>query len=188
MPASPTGRRSFLTILGASLSASFGFRRQNAREFSGPFPFGRRYVTGVDASGKSRIVNDQPVPASAAWRRPGPEGVREGYDYWVIRQLPAPLDETSDPLATWAAPGGLEAAVGRFITWQPGFESPIHSTPTLDFVLVIAGGLELRLQTETRVLRPGDGVIQRGTKHSWRVPGPEPCTIAAILFDAHKQA
>lgn len=134
------------------------------------------------------MTDESPVPVNATWRRPGKEGFREGYDFWLVRELPAPLHEAADPLIGWkpgneAPPGGI---VGRLVTWQPGFEARLPTTPTLDFGIVLSGQLELGLETESRLLSPDDVVVQRGTAHSWRVPGPDPCTIAFILLDARE--
>jgi hypothetical protein len=40
------------------------------------------------------------------------------------------------------------------------------------------------LDTDSRILGPGDVVVQRGTRHGWRVAGAEPCTFAAVFIDA----
>jgi hypothetical protein len=52
----------------------------------------------------------------------------------------------------------------------------------------MSGQLELVLDTESRLLNPGDIVIQRGTAHGWRVSGLEPCTFAGIMLDAQPRA
>jgi len=180
-------RRHFLSTLGAILAFHPKLLAiSNKIESPGLAQFGRRFVTGLDSSGKSTITDDGPVPSNATWKRPGKEGFREGFEFWLVRNLPAALNEATDPLIGWepineAPPGGL---VARFVSWQPGFEAPLHKTPTLDLVIVLSGKLELGLETESRMLGPGDVVVQRGTAHWWRVPGPEPCTLAAILVDA----
>ncbi|MBP6772565.1 MAG: cupin domain-containing protein [Gemmatimonadaceae bacterium] len=78
--------------------------------------------------------------------------------------------------------------IGRLITWAPGFQYPVHTTPTLDFGVIVSGRLELILDTGSTILTPGDVVIQRGTAHGWRVVGDEPCTWAVILIDAQSRS
>ena len=123
-----------------------------------------------------------PIPSTAQWNRDGVQG----FDFWVLGGLPAKLDETENPPEDWrpvnkAPPGG---AVCRLITWPPGFEYPMHATPTLDFMVVLAGELDLGLETETVILGPGGVLVQRGTAHSWRVLESGPATALAVLFDA----
>lgn len=146
---------------------------------------GRRYVTGVDAEGRSCLVDIGEIPASARWKDEG----AEGYDFWVVPRLPAALHEASNPSPEYesgnqAPPGGL---IGRLITWAPGFSYPMHETPTLDFILVVSGQLELGLDTGGCLLGPGDVLIQRHTLHRWHNPGPGPCTFAVIMMDAGRQ-
>jgi quercetin dioxygenase-like cupin family protein len=66
-------------------------------------------------------------------------------------------------------------------TWQPGFSYRMHRTPTVDFIVIVSGQLELLLDDGSVRLKPGDSVVQRGTSHGWRVIGKEPCTFAGVL-------
>jgi len=145
----------------------------------------RRYVTGTNSAGKSCVVDVGDIPASARWTH----GDAQAHDFWVVPALPAPLDESSNPPDGWvginAAPQG--GVIGRLITWPPGFQYPMHATPTLDLVIIVSGQLELGLECEQHRVVAGDVVVQRGTAHSWRNPGPDPCTFAVILLDAAKR-
>jgi quercetin dioxygenase-like cupin family protein len=128
------------------------------------------------------VTSEEPVPAGSAWQ----SATTAGLVFSVIREVPAPLDDPVEPTSDYrpanrAPSRGLD---GRLFTWQPGFAYRRHSTPTLDFIIVLAGQIELLLDTESRVLGPGDVVIQRGTMHGWRVAGSEPCTFAGIFVDA----
>jgi hypothetical protein len=40
------------------------------------------------------------------------------------------------------------------------------------------------METREKLLRSGDGLIQRGTNHSWSVRGNEPAIVAAVLVSA----
>lgn len=149
-------------------------------------PVGRRVVTGVDPQGRSCITTDALPPASAMWNE---EDGAQGMDFWVARQVPAPLDGPLEPAKDWelsnhAPTGGL---IGRRITWPPGFEYPAHATPTLDLGVIVSGRLELILDTGSTILEPGDVLVQRGTAHGWRVVGSEACTWVVVMIDAPKR-
>jgi quercetin dioxygenase-like cupin family protein len=110
----------------------------------------------------------------------------EAHDFWVVPELPAPLQESANPPPGWTpvnrAPSG--GVVGRRITWPPGFQYPMHTTPTLDFIVILSGQLELGLEKGTQLLGPGDVLVQQGTAHRWRNPGPASCTFVAVMIDA----
>ena len=188
MGTSAPQRRSFIAqVLGAfgllvpAVSASATAASAGTLTSRGS-AFGRRFVTGVDASGRSTIVDVGDIPASAQWHGSG----SDAFDFWVVPELPAPLREAANPPEAWTpvnrAPRG--GVVGRLITWAPGFQYPMHSTPTLDFIVVLSGQLESILENGTQRLGPGDVLVQRGTVHGWRNPGSEPCTFVAVLVDA----
>ncbi|KAI3343385.1 hypothetical protein F4824DRAFT_439743 [Ustulina deusta] len=62
-----------------------------------------------------------------------------------------------------------DSAVLRWYDIGPGVESSLHRTMSIDYLVLLFGELELVLDSgETRALRPGDVVIQRGTMHSWK--------------------
>ena len=177
-------RRGFLaSILGTALG--FIAQKSNAQTIkkeSPPVRIGRRIVTGTDDQGRSRVASEEPVPTSSTWRNDRAEGLV----FWVARELPVPMagqiEPTSDYQPANRAPArGLD---GRLFTWAAGHSYPRHATPTLDFIIILSGRLELVLDAESRVLEPGDVVVQRGTQHAWRVVGTEPCTFAGIILDA----
>lgn len=72
--------------------------------------------------------------------------------------------------------------------WQPGAGYEMHRTPTLDFVIIVSGRLELLLDNGTVQLGPGDCLVRCGTLHGWRVIGSEPCTFAGVMVSAHQKA
>jgi quercetin dioxygenase-like cupin family protein len=55
------------------------------------------------------------------------------------------------------------------------------------FEVVLSGevALELDAGAET-VLRPGDTVVQNGTRHRWINRGKDPAVIAAFIVGAHR--
>lgn len=61
----------------------------------------------------------------------------------------------------------------------------MHRSASLDYGVVIEGDFELILDSgETRVLHPGDVVINRGVTHMWRNPNPDKWgRILFVLID-----
>src|ERR687885_98369 len=61
----------------------------------------------------------------------------------------------------------------------------MHTTDTVDFDLVVSGEVWLELDDGAEVrLRPGDCVVQNGTRHAWRNKSDQPCLIAVALIGA----
>jgi quercetin dioxygenase-like cupin family protein len=63
----------------------------------------------------------------------------------------------------------------------------MHTTDTIDFEVIISGQVYLKLSDGTeKLLKPGDTVVQNGTRHLWRNPGPEPCLMAVFMVGANR--
>jgi Cupin domain len=59
--------------------------------------------------------------------------------------------------------------VYRILDVLPGFDAIMHRTVSIDVGLVLEGEVELSLDSgETRIMRKGDIIVQRGTMHGWR--------------------
>jgi len=145
-------------------------------------PVHRRVVTGVNASGKSAVLIDGPVPPEGTWAREG----QYGSQAWLVDRIPVDLTDSRDPIAghplgALPPPGG---AFFRVFTWEQGSGFDMHQTPTIDFLVVVSGRMELLMEEGSAKLGPGDCVVQRGTRHAWRVVGDEPCTFAAVFLPA----
>jgi mannose-6-phosphate isomerase-like protein (cupin superfamily) len=64
----------------------------------------------------------------------------------------------------------------------------MHTTDTVDLDLMLSGEMFLELDDGAEVhLRPGDCVIQNGTRHAWHNRGSEPCTMLSILVGAQRR-
>lgn len=59
----------------------------------------------------------------------------------------------------------------------------MHTTHTLDAIILVKGHVRLILDKEETVIGPGDVVIQRATNHAWAVEGDEPALFVAVLVD-----
>ncbi len=66
----------------------------------------------------------------------------------------------------------------------PGGDAVMHRTETLDYVICLAGEVEMDLDDSTLKLSAGDVMVQRGTNHAWVNRGTQPARIAFILIDA----
>jgi mannose-6-phosphate isomerase-like protein (cupin superfamily) len=60
----------------------------------------------------------------------------------------------------------------------------MHTTETVDIVTLLSGELWAILETGETMLKPGDTLVQRGTKHAWRNKGDVPAVIVAIQISA----
>ena len=64
----------------------------------------------------------------------------------------------------------------------------MHTTHTLDAIILVKGHVRLILDQDETVLQPGDVVIQRATNHAWAVEGDEPALFVAVLVDRRGQS
>jgi hypothetical protein len=137
-------------------------------------PNPKRYITENDEEGNS-FFSDTLSESLPVLNDLGGALVRLGYTtdrppVVLINGTDIKLYETSlngvPPLVTQG--GGANV---WYIDTPPDSESPMHRTVSLDFVIQIAGEIELTLSSgETRIIKPGDLTIQRSTLHKWRNP------------------
>ena len=59
----------------------------------------------------------------------------------------------------------------------------MHTTHTLDAIILVKGRVRLILDKEETVIGPGDVVVQRATNHAWAVEGDESALFVAVLVD-----
>lgn len=162
----------------------------------------RRVVTGHDAEGNAIVVSDGPPKRVVDI----PDGVGLGDVLW-IDGWPADADAGGDapdgPVVLEPPPGGLSVRIIRFGGNPPGTpteeqwiridgddpaEPGMHTTDTLDFMVVLDGEIVLGLDDGEHRLGPGDTVIQRGTRHRWRIAGESPCTYAVFMLRTEADA
>jgi mannose-6-phosphate isomerase-like protein (cupin superfamily) len=135
-----------------------------------PIPFGTRGGATYLVWGRDDIArfpdDGSPQPWSAAFPPPGgtrvsvtelPPGESSEFDEFVSRALA----EFADPT-------------------RPG----MHRTASLDFDIVLEGTVGLELDGEEVVLRPGDIVVQNGTRHRWHNRGSDTAKFAAVVIGA----
>lgn len=63
----------------------------------------------------------------------------------------------------------------------------MHTTDSIDYVIVLSGETWCELDAGVEVhLRPGDCLVQCGTRHKWHYRGSEPCVVACIMVGARR--
>lgn len=80
--------------------------------------------------------------------------------------------------AAFAAVGSEDALV------ETSRHPAMHQTPTIDYIVVLAGRLSMLLDEGEVELGPHDVVVQRGTNHAWINRSEEPALLAAVLISA----
>ena len=96
--------------------------------------------------------------------------------------MPVPAD-----LDLQAAQAELEEKLPGVLAYLEPDNPGMHTTDTIDFEVVLSGELILELDdgVET-VLRPGDTVVQNGTRHRWGNRGTEPAVMAVFMVGTHR--
>jgi quercetin dioxygenase-like cupin family protein len=143
----------------------------------------RRVVTGHDESGSARVVVDD-VDKNGRTTGEGNSSVT----IWSSDRMPCDIskgvsveDMGARSTGTPPAPNGT-----RFIVTEmpPGAAGKMHRTETIDYVIVLAGEIELALDTEVVKAKAGDALVLRGTNHAWANRGTVPARMASVLVDA----
>lgn len=103
---------------------------------------------------------------------------------------------TSEIEKAAANPAALEAAQKKFYANFPGLgdtmdpaEPGMHASKTVDYGIIVKGTLELTLDDGKKVtLKPGDVVVQNGTRHAWHNPSATETTVAVYVVVGANQA
>lgn len=142
----------------------------------------RRIVVGKAEDGMSVVVADGPAPVmhdlgsmlvTEIWGSDGPV-----------------THETHDPTQE-RAELDLELANGttrfRVVDFPAGLtdEPMLHSTPTVDYLVVLDGGLRMHLDTGGSIeVGAGDTVVLLGNVHAWEPIGDAGCRMAFVNVGA----
>jgi hypothetical protein len=173
----------------------------------------RRVVISTDRSGASVVQSDGEPPRAhdfvhtpgfsqtLVWTtEPEPRLPHDGADPTpdVTSMLPAsgetrfilltlPPDSVfADPRFDGAAAGAeaMQHSPGIAELFEPDHPG-MHTTPTVDYDLVLDGEVWLELSDGKEVrLTAGDIVVQHGARHAWRNKSTSGATVAAILIGA----
>jgi len=142
----------------------------------------RRVVTGHDRANVAKVLIDGPAGNS---RTPMP-GLTTTL-MWCTFETPAEMpvgEEIEDmgerTLGPQPPPNGSRFAV---IDFAPGNKAVMHRTESIDYVIVLAGTIEMDMDDSTVVLNAGDVLVQRGTNHAWANRSNAPARVAFVLID-----
>jgi mannose-6-phosphate isomerase-like protein (cupin superfamily) len=173
----------------------------------------RRVVTGHNDDGKAVFVSDERQPPIMVGLLPGVEFHRlwggdqaprfpddgsapaarnyfppiGGFRFGIFT-IPhgTSAAESESPRDFAAALTELEAKLPGLAQYMERDVPGMHTTPTIDFEVVLHGEIVLELDEGAEVtLRPGDTVVQNGTRHRWRNEGSAPATLAVFICGAH---
>ena len=174
----------------------------------------RRIVTGHDAEGKSVLIEDAQAPnritldgrpgweLNTLWATDGtpPLPAQGDPSLAVTRYLPA-TPGTRFIFATWpslqdqARNADAQSLRAEYNAKVPGLghaHEPdahgMHTTDTVDYVVIVSGEVWLELDDGKEVLvKAGDCVVQNGTRHRWHNRSDRPCTMAAVMLGAERR-
>lgn len=152
-----------------------------------PFPAVTRIISTHDSNGKA-IFSDTAasIPITRVSDKPD-DNISPGFAlaYWTDTfpvRGPSPTDGNAQVAANSDLHGYIAQLGGPrpppveqcsteclVVEFPPNFSAPMHSNAALDYGVILSGTLEWKLDsTETRLLRNGDVIVQRGTAHAWR--------------------
>jgi quercetin dioxygenase-like cupin family protein len=139
----------------------------------------RRVVTGHDEGGRAVVTIDE-ISRNVISRRPR----HESCVIWSTGSFPSDNASTLDGGAREVASTDPGGSVFRIVEYAPGVAPRNHRTESIDYAVVMAGEIDMEIDSATVRLRQGDVLVQRGTIHNWSNPGTVPCIIAFVLIAA----
>ena len=108
-----------------------------------------------------------------------------GYRFGLFTLPPAGGSASEFDLAAGMAE--VEAKLPGLLTYLEPDNPGMHTTNTIDFEVILSGEVVLELDDGAMTtLRPGDTVVQNGTRHRWSNPGAVPAVIAVFIVGAHR--
>ena len=165
-----------------------------------------RVVTTLGADNKSTTLADSQVTLNVS-----PSG-NGSANLWVTNASPPGFSFTEDtgkPIGFNPPDNGTVLRVVEFPPLKPGEEAKLppdlmmklvgdhapargvpvshplmHRTRTVDYAIIMAGEIDMMLDTGTVHLKAGDVVVQQATNHAWLNHGTEPCRVIFVLMDS----
>ena len=157
----------------------------------------RRLVTDTDENGRAYIAVDEACP-----HRSTGQGC-ENYvitNIWRTEESPADLTgrlidpyATEQPLSVGPSQNG---SIFRTLELPPDTEwrfddegnevKPLafHTTASVDYAIVLRGEIWALIDDDEALMKQGDVLIQRGTRHAWSNRSDESCLLAFVLVGA----
>jgi len=139
----------------------------------------RRVITGHDKQGRAIVKIDE-VSKNVFSGRPGATAC----NIWTTEGFPANNDGEADEAQRQVSTTLKNGTIFRVIEFAPGVAARNHRTDSIDYIVVMAGAIDMALDDSTVHLKAGDVMVQRGTIHNWVNRGTAPCVLAVVLVDA----
>jgi quercetin dioxygenase-like cupin family protein len=141
----------------------------------------RRVVTGHDMNKTAKVIRD--AAADNINTRPKAASTT----IWCSEAVPVVIGpyEGGEDLGARKIASGTPPNGTRFMIMDlfPGCEGAMHRTDTLDYVVVIEGEVEMKLENSSVVLRAGDVLVQQATNHAWVNRTDKHARLAIVLVD-----
>jgi len=148
----------------------------------------RRVVTGLNASGRAVVVDDQVVTgdprALVLWGADAPPSARDAAPPSVQGWWPPP-GGVRVSLST-RAPDDGPAEDSKPQAWPDINDAAgFHQSDSVDVIVMISGMIWLELDDGEEVtLQAGDVLIQNGVRHRWRNRGQDWPIMAVVIIGA----
>jgi mannose-6-phosphate isomerase-like protein (cupin superfamily) len=174
----------------------------------------RRVVTGHDDQGRAVFASDERVAPVTSPLLPGSEFHRlwggdevprfpddgsmpmhhsyfppvNGFRFGFFTIPPAGSGGPPAEVDLAAAMAELESSLPGLMGHMEPDDPGMHTTATIDFEVVLEGEVTLELDDGATVtLRPGDTVVQNGTRHRWSNHGEATARLAVFICGAHHE-
>jgi hypothetical protein len=169
----------------------------------------RRIVTARRADGTSFIAEDgKPRAERRVEARPG----YRVNNLWVTKTTPAEVDAPDESAAHQGILPPKRGTVLRVIDFppepadpaerergmaatfqgmfrdadhqlRPGQHPGVHTTETVDYAIILSGEIYAVMDEGETLMKAGDILVQRATRHGWANRSAAPCRIAFVLID-----
>jgi mannose-6-phosphate isomerase-like protein (cupin superfamily) len=160
----------------------------------------RVVVTGTNDAGKSVVVEERHAALAGAgnfdfWQTKSGHSLHDlavgrapmtffpepGGTQFRLFTIP-PLDPNMTPAQIAALQDWFFNEVGPQARVDTSRHPMMHTTPTVDYILLLSGAISLVLdEGEPIALKPFDAVVQRAANHSWANTGKEPALLLCVM-------
>ena len=103
---------------------------------------------------------------------------------WTTEGFPADNDGDEDAGLRKTGTTIPNGTIFRILEFAPGLAPRNHRTDSIDYIVCMAGEIDMELDDTVVHLKAGDVMVQRGTIHNWINRGTEVCVLAVILIAA----
>jgi mannose-6-phosphate isomerase-like protein (cupin superfamily) len=140
----------------------------------------RRVVIGPAKDGRGDVLSD--IAVGPLDRAPAGERQVQLAELWRVDGPLQSVVEGGDPaLDPWQMVPASGGVAWRMVRW--GSSSPkMHRTDTLDFLMILAGAIDLEHESGRVRLGVGDSVVIQDALHAWHLVDGEPCVALAVML------